>query len=66
MFYPNIKFEMKRYNLTMKAVALYLGLSTTSVSLKLNGKRQFTLLEIERLADLFCCSLDYLVGHEVK
>lgn len=65
MMYPNIKAEMGRHNLTIKELATNLGLSTNSVSFKLNGKREFTLSEIERIACLFDCSLDYLVGHEV-
>lgn len=66
MLYPNIKAEMGRHGLTIKELATNLGLSTNSVSFKLNGKREFTLSEIERIACLFGCSLDYLVGHEVK
>ncbi len=65
MLYPNIKAEMGRNNLTIRELANNLGLSTNSVSFKLNGKREFTLSEIEAIANLFGCSLDYLVGHEV-
>ena len=64
MLYPNIKAEMARNNITIKELAKVIGLSTNSVSFKLNGKRQFTLSEIEKIALLFNCSLDYLVGHE--
>lgn len=66
MLYPNIRAEMGRHDLTIKELAGNLGLSTNSVSFKLSGKREFTLSEIERIANLFSCSLDYLVGHEVK
>lgn len=66
MLYPNIRAEMGRNNLTIKMLAKEIGISSNSVSLKLNGKRDFTLSEVERMADLFGCSLDYLVGHEVK
>lgn len=66
MMYPNIRAEMGRNNMTIKELANNIGLSTNSVSFKLNGKRQFTLLEIEKIALLFNCSLDYLVGHECK
>lgn len=66
MLYPNIRAEMGRRNLTIKELAINLGLSTNSVSFKLSGKREFTLSEIEKLANLFNCSLDYLVGHKVK
>lgn len=66
MNYPNIKAEMKYHNTTIKNLALQLNLSTNSVSFKLNGKREFTLSEIEKIANIFNCSLDYLVGHEVR
>lgn len=66
MLYPNIRAEMGRKNLTIKQLAKLMNLSANSVSLKLNGKREFTLSEIEFMADLFGCSLDYLAGHEVK
>ena len=66
MLYKNIKAEMGRHDLTIKELATNLGLSTNSVSFKLNGKREFTLSEIERIASLFDCSLDYLVGHKFK
>lgn len=66
MKYPNIKAEMGRNNLTIKGLAETLGLSANSVSFKLHGKREFTLSEIEKMATFFGCSLDYLVGHEVK
>ncbi|MEY8229967.1 helix-turn-helix transcriptional regulator [Blautia coccoides] len=66
MIYPNIRAEMGRHDLTIKELAVKLGLSSNSVSFKLNGKREFTLSEIEHIANMFGCSLDYLVGHEVK
>lgn len=66
MVYPNIKAEMGRNSITIKELARSLGLSTNSVSFKLNGKREFTLSEIESIANIFNCSLDYLVGHQPK
>lgn len=66
MKYPNIKAEMGRNNLTIKQLANNLGLATNTISFKLNGKREFTLSEIESIADIFGCSLDYLVGHKVN
>lgn len=66
MIYPNIRAEMGRHNITIKDLAKSLGLSVNSVSFKLNGKREFTLSEIENIAYIFNCSLDYLVEHKVK
>ena len=57
---------MQRNHMTVKQLANSLGLSSHTVRCKLKGKREFDLAEIERLAVLFGCSLDYLVGHEVK
>lgn len=64
MLYPNIRAEMGRRKITIRELAEGLGLSASTVSSKLNGKREFTLSEIERIARMFDCSLDYLVGHE--
>ena len=66
MIYPNIRSEMDRNNITVRKLAEYLDLSVNSVSFRLNGRREFTLSEVEKLADVFGCSLDYLVGHEVR
>lgn len=66
MMYANIRAEMGRHNLTIKELAHKLNLSTNSVSFKLSGKREFTLSEVKALADIFNCSLDYLVEHEIK
>lgn len=57
---------MGRNNITVGKLAEYLGLSANSVSFRLSGRREFTLSEVEKLADIFGCSLDYLVGHEVR
>lgn len=63
ILFPNIKAEMGRRGLTISGLANHMGLSYNSVSFKLHGKRDFTLTEIEKIAKLFNCSLDYLVGH---
>lgn len=60
--FPNIRIEKVRRKLTNEDLGKIIGCSSNSVSMKLCGKRQFTLKEIERLADFFECSLDYLVG----
>lgn len=63
MIYPNIRTEMERSGLTVNQLAARLGLPLNTFAYKLHGKHEFTLHEIECLADLFDCSLDYLVGH---
>jgi hypothetical protein len=64
MKYPNIKKEMGRNHFTLSKLALSLDLPASSVMFKLEGKQEFTLSEIEQIAALFHCSLDYLVGHQ--
>lgn len=64
--YPNIITEMERHNITVEELSCRLGLSVDAVNHKLNGKREFTLAEIEGIANVFSCSLDYLVGHEPR
>lgn len=63
MIYPNIRTEMERGGFTVSQLAVILGLPLNAFIYKLHGKCEFTLDEIELLADLFDCSLDYLVGH---
>lgn len=58
--FDNLRAEMARRNKTLKDVGNLLGISLGAVSLKLNGKSQFTLKEICILAKEFNCSLDYL------
>lgn len=66
MPYPIIRKEMSRCNVTVREVADSLGLPVQCITFKLEGTCEFTLSEIERMADLLGCSLDYLVGHKVK
>ena len=65
MIYPNIRTEMERGGFTVHQLAAILGLPLSALVYKLHGKCEFTLYEIECLANLFDCSLDYLVGHRV-
>lgn len=66
MEYPNIRAEMECGGFTASELASVLGLPLNVFFLKLHGKVEFTLHEIECMADLFDCSLDYLVGHRGK
>ena len=66
MIYPNIRIEMERGGYTVHQLAAILGLPLSALVYKLHGKCEFTLYESECLADLFDCSLDYLVGHRRK
>lgn len=65
MLYPNIRKEIATYNVSVGELAGYMGISRIALRQKLRGKREFTLLDIEKMSEFFCCSLDYLVGHTV-
>ena len=56
----NLKAEMTRNQKTIGKMALFLGVSSNTFSFKLNGKREFTLDEAGKMADLFGVSIDYL------
>ena len=58
----NLRAEMARSRKTNKEMADFLSLSDNGFSFKLNGKNQFTLAEMVKMADLFGCSIDYLAG----
>ena len=62
MIYLNIHYEMRRHGLKGQQLAAVLGLPLNDVIFKLYGETEFSLHEIEQLADLFGC---YLVGHRV-
>lgn len=56
----NLKAEMARNGKTNMSMARFLGVSENTFSFKLNGKREFTLDEINKIAALFNVSIDYL------
>jgi antitoxin component HigA of HigAB toxin-antitoxin module len=58
--FPNMRAEMKRYGKTNADMAKFLGVSDNTFSFKLNGKREFTLEEIKKIAELFSVTIDYL------
>ena len=62
--FNNVRAEMKRRNKTNKDIAELLGISSNSVSFKLNGYRPFTLDEIKALANAFDCTIDYLAERD--
>lgn len=63
MSYPNLRAEMEKHGVAIQELAGYMELSADTIQLKIEGKKEFTLAEIEKLANIFECSLDYLVGH---
>lgn len=64
--FANMRAEMKRKGYTIKQLALRLGIATNTLNLKINGHREFLLCEVEAIANILDCSIDYLVGYEKK
>lgn len=51
--YKILRGEMVKYDLTVEKSANIVGISTTSMSNKLNGKVEFLLSEAKKLLDYF-------------
>ena len=54
----NIKAEMARNQKTNADMATALGMSETSFGMKLNEKREFTLSEARKIAEMFDVTVD--------
>lgn len=65
MLYPNITAERARRNMTIDLFASQLGVTSKTVqNWQKSGKIPSDKLLI--MANMFSCSVDYLLGHEVK
>lgn len=65
MRYPNIDAECARAGLNGDALAKELGVSKKTVyNWKANGN--FPQKALEKMADLFCCSIDYLLDRSSR
>lgn len=65
LLFNNLEAELVRERISKKELAYFLGISVPSLYFKLNGKREFTLKEMERIIRLFetygkKLTLDYL------
>lgn len=54
-----IKIKMFELQLTQAKLAKKLGISTNSLNLKLNGKREFTYSELKKLTDILNVDANY-------
>lgn len=61
----NVKAEMARHQKTNADMAAALGMSETSFGLKLNERREFTLSEARKIAEIFGVSVDYIAGIDI-
>lgn len=65
MLYPNISAERARRDMSLDNFASELGVNRRTVAnWQKNGKIPSDKLLI--MADMFNCSVDYLLGHDVK
>ena len=65
MLYPNITAERARRNMTIDHLASQLGVTSKTVqNWQKSGKIPADKLLI--MANLFNCTVDYLLGHDVK
>lgn len=60
MMYNNLEAELKRKEITRENLAKELDCTISTISLKLNGKYDFTMGEAKKLKKLLNCSIDYL------
>jgi DNA-binding XRE family transcriptional regulator len=56
---------MARHQKTNADMAAALGMSETSFGLKLNERREFTLSEARKIAEIFGVSVDYIAGIDI-
>ena len=64
--FPNLTAEMNKRQLTYKALAKLLGLSISSVSMKMRGDRIFTDADKVKLVEIFGKPIEWLLASEIK
>lgn len=58
--YKNLEAELKRNSYTQNDISKLLEINISTVSDKMNGKREFKLIECKKLSKLLNASIDYL------
>ena len=60
--YPNLNAELARKKMSRAKLAAELQITSTTMSLKLNGRAELTLAECEKIREIVNnkCTLDYL------
>lgn len=64
--FRNLEAELKRKNLTRSDLADYLGLSPSTISLKMNRRNEFTLKEAFAIKDNFFPEAEFEYLFEAK
>ena len=62
MLKEKLKEIRKQHNLTQQKVAEHLGITQSTYAYYETGRNEPDLETLKKLADLYNCSLDYLVG----
>lgn len=58
----NVKRIIRNHGLTQKQMARELDICYEALNKKLNGRNEFKASEIMKMADMFNCSTDYILG----
>ena len=64
MFAEKLKMLRIEKNLSQVDLAKMVDLSKNSINAYEKGRAEASIKTLSRLADIFCCSIDYLVGRE--
>ena len=64
MLYPNIEAERSRNGLSKTALASKLGVTRDTFAKWQSGKTSIPASAIIKMASLFTCSTDYLLGYD--
>ena len=63
--FKNLLYEMDRLQITYTELGRLLGMTQSSISIKMSGKRRFTEKDKAKLAEIFGKPADYLVPPEI-
>lgn len=53
ILYPGLVAEMAKHGDTQKTIASLLGMSTSNISVRLSGKKDWSIGEIEKICDFY-------------
>ena len=66
--FPNLRAEIARHNISSKELAKGIGIAYDSLKNKLNGRTEFTRLEMFRIKKQYFpnCTVDYLFSENIN
>ena len=64
--YENLRAEVQKRNLHYDDLARITGTVKGTIIRRMSGMADFKLQELLRIADYLHCSIDYLIGRDVK